>query len=165
MAATVLWREHNGTGVAGTMTDKTSGTIRFKNADNATVDLVNPMVKGTAADFSFEKYTRFFVSAAPTSQITNGKWYTDGTNGWTGVNLWVKTGTYPVTGPVEGTGTAGYVNAFNYTSGGSQIDLALGTVTGTGMAGTYVIMQMEVGTGASGGVLAGEQATISWDEI
>jgi hypothetical protein len=24
---------------------------------------------------------------------------------------------------------------------------------------------MEVGTGASGGVLAGEQATISWDEI
>ena len=43
MAATVQIVEKNGAG--GTTTDKTSGTIRFKNADNSTVDLVNPMVK------------------------------------------------------------------------------------------------------------------------
>ena len=43
MAATVQIVEKNGAG--GTQTDKTSGSIRFKNADNSTVDLVNPMVK------------------------------------------------------------------------------------------------------------------------
>jgi hypothetical protein len=162
MAATVQIGEKNGT--AGTFTDKTSGTVRFKNADNATVDLVNPMVKGTAADFSYEKYLRMKVTVAPASQITNAKMYTDGTNGWTGVNLWAKTGT-GFTAPAEGTGTSGYINAFNYTSGGSQIDLAVGTVSGTGECGTHVVLLMEVGTGASGGVLTGETLTVSWDEI
>jgi hypothetical protein len=36
MAATVQIVEKNGAG--GTTTDKTSGTIRFKNADNSTAD-------------------------------------------------------------------------------------------------------------------------------
>ncbi len=37
MAASVQVRELNGAGETGT--DKTSGTVRFKKADNATVDL------------------------------------------------------------------------------------------------------------------------------
>jgi hypothetical protein len=161
MAATVQIGQKNG--ASGTFTDVTSGTVRFKNADNATVDLANPMVKGTAADFSYEKYLRLKCTVAPAAQITNAKMYTDGTNGWTGVNLWVTTGTYAT--PAEGTGTSGYVNAFNYTSGGSQIDLAAGTVSGTGEFGTHVKLLMEVGTGATGGVLTGETLTASWDEV
>ena len=43
MAATVQIVEKNGAGA--TQTDKTSGNIRFKNADNSTVDTSNPMVK------------------------------------------------------------------------------------------------------------------------
>jgi hypothetical protein len=161
MVANVQLVELNGTGT--TATDKTSGTLRFKNADNATVDLLNPMVKGTAADLSFIKYVRFRCTVAPDGNLTNAKIYTDGTNSWTDVFLGGTIGTY--TAPVEGTGTAGFANMFNYTSGGSQIDLAIGTQTGTGQFGTYLKMLMQVGTGASGGLLAGETLTLSYDEI
>ena len=51
MAATVQLVEKNGAG--GTQTDKTSGTIRFKNADNSTVDTSNPMVKPGAKAIDF----------------------------------------------------------------------------------------------------------------
>lgn len=61
MAATVQILEKNGAGP--TTTDKTSGTIRFKNADNATVDTGNPMVKpGAGTDYSFEKWLRLNVT-------------------------------------------------------------------------------------------------------
>ncbi|KKK62608.1 hypothetical protein LCGC14_3002610, partial [marine sediment metagenome] len=46
MPATVLIEELNGAGQ--TATDKTSGVVRFKNADNAAVDTANPLVIPTA---------------------------------------------------------------------------------------------------------------------
>ena len=70
MAATVQIVEKNGAG--GTQTDKTSGTIRFKNADNSTVDTSNPMVKpGAGTDYSFEKWLRFNVSGGTYTEISN----------------------------------------------------------------------------------------------
>ncbi len=79
MAATVQILEKNGAGAS--TTDKTSGTIRFKNADDATVDLNNPMVVPTSGtDYSFEKWIRFNVSGGTYSQITNIKAYSDGSS-------------------------------------------------------------------------------------
>ena len=81
MAATVQIVEKNGT--AGTNTQKDSGTVRFKNADNATVDTVNPMVIPTAGvDYSFEKWLRLKVTVGPSSYIENLTFYTDGANGF-----------------------------------------------------------------------------------
>lgn len=163
MAATVQIVEKNGAG--GTQTDKTSGTIRFKNADNSTVDLSNPMVKpASGSDFSFEKWVRFNVSGGTYSQITNIKAYSDGANGLgTGVLLWAKAVTSYST-PAEATATTGYTNFFSYSSG-APLTLGAGPYTSTGEKADHLVMMCEVASTAAGGLTSSETLTLSWDEI
>ena len=163
MAATVQLVEKNGAG--GTQTDKTSGNIRFKNADNSTVDTGNPMVKpGAGVDYSFEKWLRLNVSGGTYTEITNVKVYMDGANGLgTGVTLYAKAVTAFAT-PAEATATAGYVDAFTYTSG-SPLTLGAGPYTSTGEKADHCVMMLTVGTTASGGITPSEVLTLSWDEI
>jgi hypothetical protein len=163
MAATVQIIEKNGAG--GTPTDKTSGTIRFKNADNSTVDLINPMVKpGAGSDFSYEKWLRMNVTGGTYSQITNVKVYSDGSSGLgTGVLLWAKAVNAYST-PAEATATAGYTNFFTYTSG-SALTLGAGPYTSTGEKADHCVMMCEVQSTASGGLTSSETLTMSWDEI
>ena len=163
MAATVQILEKNGAGP--TTTDKTSGSIRFKNADNATVDTSNPMVKpGAGVDYSFEKWLRFNVSGGTYTEITNIKAYMDGANGLgTDVTLYAKAVTSYAT-PAEATATAGYTNAFSYTSG-SPLTLGAGPYTSTGEKADHLVMMLTVGTTASGGITPSETLTISWDEV
>lgn len=162
MAATVLIREKNGAGE--TATDKTSGTIRMKNADDATVDTNNPMVvPPSGSDWSFQKFLRLNLGGTFT-QITNLKFYTDGASGFgTGVSLWAKAvGAYST--PAEETASAGYADAFSYTSG-SPLSLGAGPYTGAGDAGSYLQLAMEVASTATNGALSAETMTFSWDEI
>lgn len=163
MAATVQIIEKNGAG--GTPTDKTSGQIRFKNADNATVDTANPMVKpGTGTDYSFEKWLRLNVTGGTYTEITNIKAYMDGANGLgTGVTLYAKAVASYAT-PAEATGTAGYTDAFTYTSG-SPLSLGAGPYSSTGEKGDHLVMMLAVGTTASGGITSSEVLTFSYDEI
>lgn len=163
MAATVQIVEKNGAG--GTTTDKTSGTIRFKNADNSTVDLLNPMVKpASGSDFSFEKWLRLNVTGGSYTQITNVRAYMDGANGLgTGVLLWAKAVASYAT-PAEATATTGYTNAFTYTSG-AALTLGAGPFTSTGEKADHLVMMMEVQSTAAGGLTATETLTVAWDEI
>ena len=163
MAATVQILEKTGAG--GTGTDKTSGTIRFKNADNAAVDLSNPMVKPTSgSDFSYEKWLRFNVSGGSYTQITNVKAYSDGGNGLgTGVLLWAKAVTAYST-PAEATSTSGYTNFFSYTSG-SALTLGAGPYSSTGEKADHLVMMCEVQSTSSGGLTPSETLTMAWDEI
>lgn len=167
MAATVLIREKNGAGE--TATDKTSGTIRFKNADDATVNTSNPMVVPSAPgyDYSYEKYIRMNVSGGTYTEISNPRLYSDGSNGMgTGVQVYAKAvGSY--TQPAEASGIAGYSDLFGYTSG-SPLDMDgnnAGPFSGTGDKGDYCVMIMRVAETASGGVTASETITLAWDEI
>ena len=81
MAATVQIREKNGAGQ--TATDKTSGTIRFKKADDATVDLNNPLVVPTSlTEYSYQKWLRMYVSGGTYTQISNLRLYSDGSSGY-----------------------------------------------------------------------------------
>lgn len=163
MAATVQIVEKNG--ASPTITDKTSGTIRFKKADNPTVDLLTPLVKpASGSDWSFEKWLRLNVTAAPSGQISNLRAYMDGTNGLgTGINLWAKAAA-SYTPPAQGTSSTGYANAFGYTSA-SPLSLGAGPFTGTGEIGSHLVMLAEVTATASGGITPTEALTISWDEI
>lgn len=163
MAATTRIVEKNG--ATPVLTDKTSGTIRFKNADNATVDLVNPMVKpATGTDFSFEKWLRFEVTGGTYSQITNLKAYSDGANGLgTGVGLFAKAVALYAT-PAEATVTTGYVDFFTYTSA-AALTLGAGPFTATGEKGDHLVMIATVADTAAGGVTASESVTFAWDEI
>ena len=161
MVATVQIVEKNGT--AGTNTQKDSGTVRFRNSDSATVDANNPLVIPTAGtEYSYEKWLRLKVTVAPDNNISNLKAYTDGANGWTGVGLHAKAvATYAT--PALATATAGYTNAFTYTSG-AALNLGTAAVTGTGEKGSHCVMIMTVGTTATQGTLTAETLTFSYDE-
>lgn len=177
MAATVLIRELNGAGQ--TATDKTSGTIRFKKADNATVDLVNPLVVPTSlTEYSYEKAIRLYISAGTFTQVSNLRLYTDGASGYgTGIKLWAlplaayATPAIPSTSndPPQHSATP-FVDAFTYTSG-SPLDidaLNTGPFDSTGVPkaiGDYCYLCMEVETTASQGVKAAEAIVCAWDEI
>jgi hypothetical protein len=163
MAATVQLIEKNGAG--GTPTDKTGGTIRFKKADNATVDLLNPLVKPAAgSDWSFEKWLRLNVTGGAYTQITNVRVYTDGSSGLgTGINTWAKAvGAYAT--PALLTSSAGYANLFSYTSGGA-LSLGAGPFTGAGEKGDHAVLGCEVTSAAAGGLTPSETLTLEWDEI
>lgn len=163
MAATVQIVEKTGAG--GTPTDKTSGTIRFKTADNATVDLVAPITKpGAGTNYSYEKWLRLNVSGGTYTQITNVKWYSDGSNGMgTGIGLYAKAVASFAT-PALATATTGYADFFTYTSG-SPLSLGAGPFTSTGEKGDHAVMMCTVASTASGGLTPTEVGTLSWDEI
>lgn len=163
MAATVQIVEKNGS--SGTTTDKTSGNIRFKGADNAAVDLAAPLIKPTSgSDWSFEKWLRLLVTGGSYTQITNIRAYLDGSNGLgTGVNLWGKASSSYAT-PVKPSAATGFVDAFTYTSS-SPLALGAGPYTGTGEKGDHLVMAMEVNSTASIGLTPTETLTILWDEI
>ena len=154
--------EKNGAG--GTQTDKTSGTVRHKNADNSTVDLVATMVKPpSGSDWSYEKWLRMNVTGGTYTQITGVKVYTDGSSGWTGVNLWWKAVASYAT-PAEGTASTGYANAFTYTSG-APLSLGAGPYTSTGEKADHLVALMEVTSSATGGFISAAPASAVQDII
>ncbi len=175
MAATVLIREKNGGGESAT--DKTSGTVRFKNADDATVDTSDRLIVPTSnTEYSYEKFLRLYMDVLPDVDITNCEFYMDGSKGWqAGVKLWgravaayttpaVPTETNdPPEIPVGGTPAAA-TDAFTWTSG-SPLDLGAGPYdTDDADFGSYVDLVMEVETGSTPGQQATETATFAFDE-
>jgi hypothetical protein len=163
MPATVQIVEKNGAG--GTPTDKTSGTVRLKTADNPTVDLVAPIVRPPSGSaWSFEKWLRLNVTGGTYSQITSVRAFTDGANGLgTGVNLWARAVASYAT-PAIGTNSTGYANAFTFTTG-APLSLGAGPFTGVGERGDHLVLLAEVQSTAVGGLTATESITIAWDEI
>jgi hypothetical protein len=77
--------------------------------------------------------------------------------------LWAKAvATYAT--PVQGSSSAGYTNAFTYTSG-SSLSLGAGPFTGTGEKGDHVVLLAEIVNTVSGGLTPSETITLGWDEI
>ncbi len=169
MAATVVLISYHGAAGA-TETDVTSGTLRFKTADNSTVDANNPIpVIPSSTSRSYLKHVKLKCTVAPSNNITNAKFYTDGSasaTGWSG-NVDVKAkASASYTNPISNgttTMTGSPSSAFTYTSG-SSLDLSAGTFTGTGAIGDYTVMQMEIADTTSPGTLASETFTWSYDE-
>jgi len=168
MAATIQIHEMTSltTGV-----NKTSGTIRFKDADNATVDLSNPLVvPDSGSIYSYTKKLRAYMAAPPDTQISNMRWYTDGNNGFgTGIEVTAKNvGT--TWGANYKTQMSGGSNLFGYTSA-APLD---GDSTDTGpfdsgnddsYIGDLIELQMSVASTAQHGSLTPETLTLAWDEI
>lgn len=154
-----------------TGTDKTSGTVRFKDADNATVDTSNPLVvPASTTIYSYTKRLRAKMVTAPSVQVDNFRWYSDGANGFgTGIGVQAKN--------IGTTWTANYKTAmssgsdlFGYTSA-SPLD-GDGTDTGPftsidegNYIGDLIELQMSVASTASQGALSAETITLAFDEI
>lgn len=155
---------------AGVGTDKTSGTVRFKLADNATVDSNNPLtIPSSPTDTrSYTKRLQMYCATAPDTQIDNLQMYSDGSNGFgTGVSVDASNAgtTFSSNATAE---MAVATDLFNYTSG-STFDMDSvagdGTVTATGFCGDILGLQMVVASSASPGTLTAETITFSYDEI
>lgn len=151
--------------------DKTSGTIRFKAADNATVDAADPLVI-PAADtvYSYTKKVRAYMEAPPSVNVSNLRWYSDGNNGMgTGVGITVKN--LGVTwGANINTAQSGGADLFGKTSA-SPLD---GDATDSGeflpaddnsYIGDLIELQMSVASTATQGALSAETLTFAYDEI
>lgn len=167
MAATI--QIHELTVDADTGTDKTSGTVRFKNANNTTVDTNDRMVvPGAGSDHSYTKKLRAYMEAPPSVDIANMQWYTDGANGFgTGVTLTAKN--LGVTFGTQNESDHSGTDAFTYTSG-SPLD-GDGTDAGPFVPGdddTYIgdiiELQLHVASTAGPGTLTAETLTLSFDE-
>lgn len=181
MVATVVINEWNGNSAK---TDKTSGTIRFKNADDATVDTNNPLTIPTSGrTYSFEKWAQLAITGTKPSQyINNLKFYTDGANGYDSASGFVKLwGEVAASGifrsaaaaangvaiPLGGSGSKTMTNVFVYTSAGAlSLSSAVETfsASGTGM-GLYMVGVMDIQISATQGTLTAETGTFSYDEI
>jgi len=165
MAATVQIHEMS---AAAAGVDKTSGTIRFKAANDATVDTNDRLqIPGAGSIYSYTKHARFYFSTGPSVDIQNLRCYTDGSNTFgTGVTVG-----YDI--PAAGLGTFPNINTniagtdlFTKTSG-SPVDLDAintGPHTGTGYKGDHIRMQMAVSSAAAPGQLTPETMTFAYDE-
>lgn len=177
MVATVIFNEKNLVGEVDTAKD--GGVIRFKNADNATVDAVDPLVIPTALrEYSFEKVLRLKITGTgPDTSITDVEFYMDGSKGWEAlVKLWGRNlaafttpaipseSNDPPEIPVGGTPVAA-TDAFVWTAG-SPLSLGAGPFSSTNTDfGDYVYLVMEVEIGATQGTLTNETLTFEYDEI
>jgi len=168
MAANVDIREFNGV-APGTPTTKTSGRIRYKDADDANVDLNNPIVRpGAGSVYSYEKVLRLRIGATgPTGSLTNPRAFGDGANGYgTGITLEAGVnGSYVQ--PVNTNSAIATVDFFTYNSGSP---LALdannpGPYSGTNVdIADFLYLQSEVASTASPGLTGAETITIAFDE-
>jgi hypothetical protein len=184
MAANVIIREWNGTKGSEAKTNKTSGTIRFKNADNATVDLNDPLVvPSSLREYSYEKWIRLAIEGGAFTQVSNLRAYSDGANNFgTGVKLWYASAANydtpaipdetldPPQIPEAGSPQENMTDFFTKTSA-SPIDIdALNPGPFTDGSplediGDFLVMVMEAETTASQGVLTAETLTFAYDEI
>lgn len=154
-----------------TGTDKTSSTVRFKDADNATVDANNPLViPGAGSIYSYTKKVRAYMEAPPNTNITNMRWYADGTNSFgTGISVTAKN--IGVTwGANYKTAMSGGSDLFGYTSV-APLD-GDGTDAGPfvpadddSYIGDLIELQMAVASTASSGTLVAESLTLAYDEV
>ncbi len=182
MAATVIINEWTSPAV---VTDKTSGTVRFKNANDSTVDLVNPLiVPGAGQEYSFEKYLRLQITdAGGFSQISDLESYSDSSNEFgTGVKMWYAvTGTFdtpvvpneandPPQSTAAGSPLENMADWFTTTSGAPADMDAINTGPFTDGSpaehiGDFLVLVMEVETTASNGVTPTETLTFAFSEI
>lgn len=151
MAATVILNEWNGSSGSEAATDKTSGTIRLKKADNATVNISNPLKKPAAGnDRSFEKWLRLRITGTgPTGEISNPQLYASGGPG-TGATIYIRTtnpGAYstPATPANDSAGTD--ITTYNSGSRKDMDAVNAGPFTGTNTnIADYAVCWMTIGT-------------------
>jgi hypothetical protein len=159
-------------------------TLKFKNADNATIDSNDkPTIPSGATIYSYQKFLFLKCTAnADTHTINNLKLYSDGTNSLgTGIN--VKVG---LQFPTHNSGaTTGYelantanemvaetaltssASIFDYSSGAAlalSISEAGSIINAQNETSNYFVMQCEYASTASPGATVNETATISYDE-
>ena len=150
-------------------TDKTASTIRFKLADNATVDTSNPLTIPSAGSYqtkSYSKHVRLYCATAPSVSISNPRLYTDGSNGM-GTGITINASNAGAAFNANSTVTITASNVFSFTSASPKSLKVVHTadVTATGYCYDIIKMQCLVASNAVSGYSNSESITFSYDEI
>ena len=167
MAATIKLYELSAS-TAGT--DKTSSTLRFKLADNTTIDIQNPITipsSGAAVTRSFTKQIRFYCATAPSVYIDNLRAYSDGTNSF-GTGITLVGSNLGATYHVNSTAAVTNATSVFLKTSVSPWDLDAvhtASVTATGFFGDVLKLQMVVASNAGAGALVSESISLVYDEI
>ena len=125
-------------------------------------EIVDPLEKSWAK----MKWTKIKVISAPTGDITNLRWFSDGTFWGTEVNLYAGTNAVYAQSTAASLDSSAsviattYVSAAPLTINGVTI---LTTTTGTGTQ-DYVVSQVRVTSGASAGITSARAYTYRYDE-
>jgi len=168
MAATIEIHEMS---ALATGTDKTAGTVRFKDADDATVDTNNPLViPGSGDVYSYTKKVRAYMEDAPSTKVENLRWYPDAANGF-GTGISVKAKNIGTTwGANYKTAMSGGASLWTYSSGspldGDGVDTSpFLPAKLDNYIGDLIELQMTVHDDAAQGALTPETLTLAYDEI
>lgn len=194
MAATMdVYFDFGGADTAPGTNQDTDGlgppNIRFKAADDATIDTVNPIpVPAAGTNYSYWKQVYLYCANADSNTMDNVKFYSDGTIGFgTGVTLMIGDETpeknsgsddgYEVATGTPGTSgnemvaahadLTGSTDAADLTSGSPltvSVSESGNEINAAGETTDYVILQVNVGTTASAGLTASETLTFQYDE-
>lgn len=181
-----------GGGTMGTSTapsaateDKTSGTLRFQRVDTLDeTSYANAIpVPPSGQNYSMRVPLCMYIASGTFDQISNPRWYSDGTNGFgTGRKLWYKMHHVYVqpsiptesNDPPQFPGGENMVNWFDTTSGSpADGDAANGGVNAgpynsAGLpkyVGDIINFVFEVEATSTQGVTDSESVVLSWDEI
>ena len=163
--------------------------MRFKTADDATIDTNNPIpIPGAGTKYSYWKQIYLYCGTAPSTKVDNVKLYTDAAGFGTGITVKagdefptktsasdagyeVATGTPGDTGDemvAAHAGLTGSTDVFTFTSG-APLSVSIGEagniIDAIGESTNYVVLQMEVGSTASPGDLTDETFTWQYDEV
>lgn len=164
--------------------------IRFKTADDATIDSNNPVpIPTSGTNYSYWKHIYLYCDTAPDTQVDNIKFYTDGSGFGTGITLnagdqfptknsasdagyEVATGTGGTSGDevvANHAGITSVTSAFSYTSGsplsGPTISEDGSIINNIGETTNYLVLQLAVVNTASPGNKSNETLTFQYDEI
>jgi hypothetical protein len=148
-------------------TDKTSGTVRFKSADETTTGTTNKLtITDGAEDFSYTKQLRAYVSAAPDTVFENLVAYTDG-DGFADAALTVEYDIIETWGANVDTDISG-TDLFSLTDGAVETldttQTEYHATDGTGYWGENLRIQLGIVSTAAPGTLAAETLTFAYDE-
>jgi hypothetical protein len=167
-------------------------TLRFKYADNATIDSnARPYIPGGGLGpyYSFWKHIYLYCDNPDGHTINNLKFYTDGVNNLgTGLDIYVglqfpdrnsgSTATYEVATGDSVTGgdelVAGHggitskASIFDYTAGAGALAVTISEATGVinaaGETSDYILLQGSYADSAAEGLTTSESGWISYDE-
>ena len=180
-------------GTPGTSTDIDAlgpPAMQGRTADNSTVDNNSPIaIPSAVTNYGYAKSSYLYCDSAPSLQIDNVNFYTDGANGLgTGVSMVVGNempthNSGATTGYIVATGTPGttgneittfytgitaVTDVFTYTSGSPKsvsISEAGSIINAIGETTNYLVFQFTVASTSSPGATANETGTLEFDEI
>lgn len=175
-AQSKIWVYH-GSG-AGATTDISGGVLRYKQADDSTADLNNPVpIPSSGTAYSAIKFMKIAFITSPQNYIGNLRWFydprpetSDPALAWDGLTIWAGvTASYaPSAAAPSGLGGGITANCDSITAANPFVlvgsTLLTTGQTGVGASQPYVQSQIALNSNALSGVKAGRGFWYRWIE-